>query len=101
MNTKEIIRENEQIYNFYGRRSNKFLLLGYNFIMKNNIYDSFSFKLKLDDKITSKVPASKLIESGNKKEAYLNSRDIRLKRYRINSELINICRSYIILWTKK
>lgn len=61
MNTQENIRENEQIYNFYGRRSNKFLLLGYNFIMKDNIYDSFAFSLVLDNQISVKAPASKLV----------------------------------------
>ena len=61
MNTQETIRENEQIYNFYGRRSNKFLLLGYNFIMKDNIYDSFTFNLVLDNQINVKAAASKLV----------------------------------------
>lgn len=35
--------------------------------MKDNIYDSFGFRIKLDEKITSKVPASKLVEGGNRK----------------------------------
>jgi hypothetical protein len=35
--------------------------------MKNNVYDSYGFKLKLDEKIASRVPASKLIDNGNKK----------------------------------
>ena len=35
--------------------------MGYNFIMQNNVYDSFIFKMRLDDKISAKVPASKLV----------------------------------------
>lgn len=101
MNAQEIIRENEQVYNFYGRRSNKFLLLGYNFILKDNIYDSFPFRVRLDEKINGRVPASKIVDSSPKKEEYLYSRQIRLKKFRINLDLIYICRAYIILWTKK
>lgn len=74
MSTKEIIRENEQIYNFYGRRCNKFLLLGYNFVMKDNIYDSYGLKIKLDPKFSTRVPVSKLVEGGNKKEESSKSR---------------------------
>lgn len=29
--THKVYTKNEQLYNFYGRRSNRFLLLGYNF----------------------------------------------------------------------
>lgn len=76
-------------------------MMGYNFIMQNNAYDSFSFKMRLDEKIGGKVMASKLVESGNKKEVGMNSREIRLKRFRINIELINLCRSYVIQWSKK
>lgn len=35
--------------------------------MRDNIYDSFGFRVKLDEKITAKVLASKLVEGGNKK----------------------------------
>jgi hypothetical protein len=38
------IRKDEQIFNSYGRRSNKFLLLYYGFTHINNKYDSVSFR---------------------------------------------------------
>jgi hypothetical protein len=38
------IEKGEQIYNNYGRRSNKFLLIYYGFTYVNNKYDSISFR---------------------------------------------------------
>lgn len=68
--------------------------------MQDNIYDSYCLQIRLDDKITSRVPASKLLIFKQKEED-TKSRPLKLKRYLINDELINICRSYIVLWTKK
>lgn len=42
------------MHNFYGRRSNKFLLLSYNFVMFNNQYDSFAFRLYADPTLAVK-----------------------------------------------
>ena len=42
------------MHNFYGRRSNKFLLLSYNFVMSNNQYDSFAFRLYADPTLAVK-----------------------------------------------
>lgn len=68
--------------------------------MQDNIYDSYCLEIRLDDKITSRVPASKLLIF-KQKEQSMKSRQLKLKRYLINDDLINICRSYIVLWTKK
>ena len=65
METKRVIRQNEQIHNFYGRRSNSFLLQGYNFAMDNNQYDSYSFRLIINTKNKSKVLLEKLINLNN------------------------------------
>lgn len=42
--------------------------------MKDNIYDSFGFKIKLDSKINIRVTPSKLVEGGRKEDQYLSSR---------------------------
>lgn len=68
--------------------------------MQDNIYDSYCLEIRLDDKITSRVPASKLLLFKQKEEDK-KSRQLKLKRYLINDDLINICRSYIVLWTKR
>lgn len=49
MATRKPIKKNEQVYNFYGRRSNKFLLSGYNFVLEDNKYDSFAFRINIDN----------------------------------------------------
>jgi len=76
-------------------------LSNYNFVLKDNIYDSYPLSIKLDEKITTRVPSSKLLLFSKKEENAVRSQELKLKKYMINGELINICRSYVILWTKK
>jgi hypothetical protein len=52
------------MHNFYGRRSNRFLLQAYNFVMNNNQYDSFSFRMIIDPELNVKPLADKLIFIG-------------------------------------
>ena len=54
METRSIVRENEELHNFYGRRTNRFLLQSYNFVMANNQYDSVAFRLYADPTIDVK-----------------------------------------------
>ncbi len=56
MATRKPIKKNEEVYNFYGRRSNKFLLTGYNFVLEENKYDSFTFRINIDDWKTANKP---------------------------------------------
>ena len=51
--------------------------------------------------MTVKVPASKLLSFTKKEDNGVKSRTLPLKRYRINMDLVNLCRSYVILWNKK
>ena len=53
--------KHEQLYNFYGRRSNKYLLSGYNFVMPNNKYDSFSFRIFIPDWLNNQYPFSSIV----------------------------------------
>ena len=66
MATRKMTKKNEQLFNFYGRRSNRFLLVGYNFILEENKYDSYAFRLCIDDwdgpkAFSTKIPTSKII----------------------------------------
>ena len=57
------------MHNFYGRRTNRFLLQAYNFVMTNNQYDSFGFRLYADPTLTVRPSgAEKLIYLGTKKQ---------------------------------
>lgn len=38
-------KKNDQVFNCYGRRNNKFLILWYGFCIFNNKYESFSFRV--------------------------------------------------------
>lgn len=53
--------KHEQLYNFYGRRSNKYLLSGYNFVIPNNKYDSFSFRIFIPDWLSNQYPFSSIV----------------------------------------
>lgn len=66
--------------------------------MQDNIYDSYWLNLRLDPKLATKAIA-KLINF-DKKEEGVNSKPFKLKRYVINQDLINVCRSYVVLWNK-
>ena len=57
METQSIVKENEELHNFYGRRTNQFLLQSYNFVMANNQYDSVAFRLFADPTLNLKPNA--------------------------------------------
>lgn len=104
MASRKPIKKNEQVYNFYGRRSNRFLLLGYNFILDVNKYDSFAFRINIDNwksgnkPFETRIPVSKLINKDGKTNVYF-TREIRIKKQKICIELINHCRALLIGWT--
>jgi hypothetical protein len=51
MSTSSAVNANTELYNSYGSRTNKFLLVWYGFTYENNLHDSVSFRLqvKFDD----------------------------------------------------
>lgn len=76
MATRNPVKKHEQLYNFYGRRSNRFLLVNYNFVLEDNKYDSFVFRMNIDNwkatnkPFTTKIPVSKIIHRGGKLTTY-------------------------------
>jgi hypothetical protein len=47
MSTSSPVGGNKQIFNSYGSRTNRFLLIWYGFTYPNNLYDSVSFRLQV------------------------------------------------------
>lgn len=47
MATSSPVAPNREIYNSYGSRTNKFLLIWYGFTYPDNLYDSVSFRLQV------------------------------------------------------
>ena len=85
--TNRSYSNNEQLYNFYGRRSNRFLLLGYNFAILANKYDSYCFRMVVQPLSCVKPVAAKLVFSKiiNTKESsgLIITRQLRLKKQRV------------------
>jgi hypothetical protein len=56
MGTKEktSYRKGDQLFNCYGLRTNRFLLLNYGFCLRNNKYNSLGFKVFVNLKTTTK-----------------------------------------------
>jgi hypothetical protein len=66
--------------------------------MSDNIYDSYWLRVRLDPKLTTKTVMNLL--NSEKKDDDVKSKPFKLKRYVINQDLINVCRSYVVLWSK-
>lgn len=47
MSTSSGVSANQQLYNSYGSRTNKFLMIWYGFTYRDNLYDSVSFRLQV------------------------------------------------------
>lgn len=45
LSTRSAVPAHKEIYNSYGSRTNKFLLIWYGFCYRNNLYDSVSLRL--------------------------------------------------------
>lgn len=101
----------EQIFNSYGRRSNRFLLLWYGFTFEENKYDSVAFRLwnrKVEEKTGKLVFTRYLTEKdwkchipiGNKRYSYSElSQEFRLKANELNYYLIAFLRFRTIVGT--
>ncbi len=104
MATRKPIKKGQQIFNFYGRRSNKFLLIGYNFALSENKYDSFAFKINVDNwresnkPFQARLPVGKIVNRDGKVNMYF-TREIRVKEQKVCIQLINHCRALLIGWT--
>ena len=77
----------------YGKRSNAFLLLNYGFCIPNNIYDSFTFKVKLNIHLDDIDNLNALLPRPGSPIDNVFSEDIRLKASSLNMVLLGYLRN--------
>jgi hypothetical protein len=115
--TRRPLKKGEQIYNFYGGRSNHFLLMWYGFTLKENYYDYVPFRLKInveyntlclqDEELMKEILIQNFVygkemrqgnASHNSKKISFSelTREFRLKKNKICSDLIVYLRIYLI-----
>ncbi|CAD8069199.1 unnamed protein product [Paramecium primaurelia] len=106
------IQQGEQIYTFYGRRNNRFLLLWYGFTMNNNKYNSFNLRLWLNpepmpmnDQIYSKIIVTDIVNLNHLKYGQINgvpinqlSKEIKLKGSKLQEDLIIYVRLFLMAY---
>ena len=89
----------EQIYNWYGSRSNKFLLSNYGFMLKHNLYNSLTFRAWVDHQIAKENRITHIKgESMNFQDVNQVIRWFRVIRLKekFNSKLLEYIRSTLI-----
>ena len=85
---KTSYRKGDQLFNCYGLRTNRFLLLNYGFCLRNNKYNSLGFKVFVNYK-----PAEKSKDEDNDEtDESRYQKVIKLKRDKLSEgKLPNIC----------
>ena len=58
--SKSYFGKGKQVFNCYGRRTNRFLLLNYGFTLQNNKYNSVAFKVQID--LNPKNPPARITD---------------------------------------
>ncbi|EGR30449.1 SET domain protein, partial [Ichthyophthirius multifiliis] len=116
--TQKPEKKGQQIYNCYGQRTNKFLLMWYGFCFNKNRYDSYSLRLwinmrqeQLNNDLFEKIVFQEFLEKEDckggfvwKKQEKVNLDDItqnfRIKKNKINIDLIIYLRLYLMMHYK-
>ena len=93
----------EQVFNCYGRRTNRFLLLNYGFVLRNNKYNSFSFRVWLNfpDEKKNKEERKKALKNSDEEEEEEEEDErpnqlMRLKNTRLCDELFAYLRANLL-----
>lgn len=60
--TSQRLNKGDELYNNYGDKSNKDLLLSYGFVLAGNIYDTASLSLNVDESVLSKAKIENMPE---------------------------------------
>ena len=78
--TRTVMKAGTQAWNCYGNRTNNFLLVNYGFCFQNNLYDSYTFEVRLDliFKPHKIISIKEMLAPSNDVRAV---QEIRLKRY--------------------
>jgi hypothetical protein len=78
-------KKGDQLFNCYGRRTNRFLLVNYGFVLRYNKYNSLGFKVFVTfDKETSSA------------DAQMHQKVIRMKQNRLSLDLLQYLRANLI-----
>ena len=85
----------EQVYNCYGRRSNRFLFTNYGFVLRHNKYNSLSFRIWIDAGRQKELDAK--FAAGDTSEVQKDSRTIRLKLFKLNLDLLAYMRKTLLV----
>ena len=102
---KNTYQAGEQIFNCYGRRSNKFLLVFYGFCFYGNQYDSLEChiwrQLEREEKTQSRLARSLLLTEEDFLENYDDisslAKAIRFKFSRLQEDLLSYLRAHCLL----
>mmetsp|Transcript_16030 Transcript_16030/g.15450 ORF Transcript_16030/g.15450 Transcript_16030/m.15450 type:complete len:201 (+) Transcript_16030:607-1209(+) len=93
--SKAFYQKGDQLFNCYGRRTNRFLLLNYGFCLRQNKYNSLGFKVFVNFK---KQNNEEKKEEDNDKSHY--QKIIKLKHDRLSEELLEYLRANLIFTYK-
>lgn len=85
---KTVYRKGEQLFNCYGLRTNRFLLLNYGFCLRNNKYNSLGFKVFVNS------PQKKEVSEEGDESRF--QKIIRLKREKLCEDLLQYLRANLI-----
>jgi hypothetical protein len=86
---KTCYRKGEQLFNCYGLRTNRFLLLNYGFCLRNNKYNSLGFKVFVNNPNQKKEDP--IDEEGSRYQKI-----IRLKKDKLCEDLLQYLRANLI-----
>ncbi|KAM3135265.1 hypothetical protein pb186bvf_012563 [Paramecium bursaria] len=112
------IYKNQQVTVSYGRRTNRFLISWYGFALEFNKYSSYNFRLWLNTEIYKTIPISSklfdliVIQDVIQYEDFENgfifkdfkidiqqiTKEFRLKRHKLNNDLIMYLRLYLMVF---
>lgn len=117
IHTVKAVEKDEEVCTFYGRRSNRYLMINYGFALEGNRYESVSFrmidydilrdlKLSTDTVFVDYLTENNLIKQYfefHNREFSVNvlSKEFRLKQGRLCEELLNHIRVQLIKFDKQ
>jgi hypothetical protein len=93
---KTTYKQGDQLFNCYGLRTNRFLLLNYGFCLRNNKYNSLGFKVFVNYQAPKKESPSKQEESDDSQYQKV----IRLKKDKLSEDLLQYLRANLIFTYK-
>lgn len=95
---KTCYKKGDQLFNCYGLRTNRFLLLNYGFALRNNKYNSLGFKVFVNYQPKEKAQSGAVLSEENNESRF--QKIIRLKRDKLCEDLLQYLRANLIFTYK-